>query len=258
MGRIADFTVMVRPLTGVVALAEAVGRSSPRPRTRLPDRRAMRVGYLSLRLQRRRPPCGAGGGTWPRCRPAAVEVLASSSVYETEPVGEVLDQRDFLNACSAGPHGARAGGGCWMRARRSSTSWGASRAAYCHGPRPIERGRAVARGHRALAPTRSRFRNPEGDEPALRARCPCSSWTPISGCTDGAALGNALAALPTRARMVRLAGRRFSDITPLAVTQSRDEEIREQLRGLRVSRSSARPSTPRRFPTTPPSSSTNG
>ena len=28
-----------------------------------------------------------------------VEVLASSSVYETEPVGEVLDQPDFLNAC---------------------------------------------------------------------------------------------------------------------------------------------------------------
>jgi 2-amino-4-hydroxy-6-hydroxymethyldihydropteridine diphosphokinase len=28
-----------------------------------------------------------------------VEVLASSSVYETEPVGEVLDQPDFFNAC---------------------------------------------------------------------------------------------------------------------------------------------------------------
>jgi 2-amino-4-hydroxy-6-hydroxymethyldihydropteridine diphosphokinase len=28
-----------------------------------------------------------------------VEVLASSSVYETEPVGEVPDQRDFYNAC---------------------------------------------------------------------------------------------------------------------------------------------------------------
>lgn len=28
-----------------------------------------------------------------------VEVLASSWVYETEPVGEVLEQRDFLNAC---------------------------------------------------------------------------------------------------------------------------------------------------------------
>jgi 2-amino-4-hydroxy-6-hydroxymethyldihydropteridine diphosphokinase len=28
-----------------------------------------------------------------------VIVVASSSVYETEPVGEVLDQRDFYNAC---------------------------------------------------------------------------------------------------------------------------------------------------------------
>ncbi len=30
-----------------------------------------------------------------------VRVLACSSVYETEPVGLVLDQRDFLNACLA-------------------------------------------------------------------------------------------------------------------------------------------------------------
>jgi 2-amino-4-hydroxy-6-hydroxymethyldihydropteridine diphosphokinase len=29
----------------------------------------------------------------------AVAVTASSSVYETEPVGEVLDQREFFNAC---------------------------------------------------------------------------------------------------------------------------------------------------------------
>jgi 2-amino-4-hydroxy-6-hydroxymethyldihydropteridine diphosphokinase len=28
-----------------------------------------------------------------------IEVKASSSVYETEPVGEVLEQPDFLNAC---------------------------------------------------------------------------------------------------------------------------------------------------------------
>jgi 2-amino-4-hydroxy-6-hydroxymethyldihydropteridine diphosphokinase len=28
-----------------------------------------------------------------------VEVMRSSSVYETEPVGEVLEQREFLNAC---------------------------------------------------------------------------------------------------------------------------------------------------------------
>ena len=35
-----------------------------------------------------------------RALPArGVAVIASSSVYETEPVGEVLDQREFLNAC---------------------------------------------------------------------------------------------------------------------------------------------------------------
>jgi 2-amino-4-hydroxy-6-hydroxymethyldihydropteridine diphosphokinase len=32
-------------------------------------------------------------------RARGLVVLASSSVYETEPVGEVLDQRDFYNAC---------------------------------------------------------------------------------------------------------------------------------------------------------------
>jgi 2-amino-4-hydroxy-6-hydroxymethyldihydropteridine diphosphokinase len=34
-------------------------------------------------------------------RSHGVDVVASSSVYETEPQGEVLDQRDFLNACLA-------------------------------------------------------------------------------------------------------------------------------------------------------------
>jgi 2-amino-4-hydroxy-6-hydroxymethyldihydropteridine diphosphokinase len=32
-------------------------------------------------------------------RTRGIEVLASSSVYETEPVGLVLEQRDFFNAC---------------------------------------------------------------------------------------------------------------------------------------------------------------
>lgn len=31
--------------------------------------------------------------------PAGIEVTASSSVYDTDPVGEVLDQPTFLNAC---------------------------------------------------------------------------------------------------------------------------------------------------------------
>jgi 2-amino-4-hydroxy-6-hydroxymethyldihydropteridine diphosphokinase len=57
-----------------------------------------RVGYLGL---------GSNVGDRRGHLEAAVEalpahgvtVLASSSVYETEPVGEVLDQREFLNAC---------------------------------------------------------------------------------------------------------------------------------------------------------------
>jgi 2-amino-4-hydroxy-6-hydroxymethyldihydropteridine diphosphokinase len=58
----------------------------------------MEVGYLGL---------GSNVGDRRAFLQAAVEelwthdvaVLASSSVYETEPVGEVLDQRAFLNAC---------------------------------------------------------------------------------------------------------------------------------------------------------------
>ena len=58
----------------------------------------MRVGYLGL---------GSNVGDRRANLQAAVEdlwahgvaVLAASSVYETEPVGEVLDQREFFNAC---------------------------------------------------------------------------------------------------------------------------------------------------------------
>jgi len=57
-----------------------------------------RIGYLGL---------GSNVGDRRANLQAAIEdlwahdvaVLASSSVYETEPVGEVLDQRDFFNAC---------------------------------------------------------------------------------------------------------------------------------------------------------------
>ena len=53
------------------------------------------IGYLGL---------GSNVGDRRAHLEAAVEllpvaVLASSSVYETEPVGEVLDQRPFYNAC---------------------------------------------------------------------------------------------------------------------------------------------------------------
>ena len=50
-----------------------------------------------------------------------VKVLASSSVYDTEPVGLVLDQPDFLNACL-----------------RIDTELGRLAGGVRHGPRPID------------------------------------------------------------------------------------------------------------------------
>ena len=59
---------------------------------------AAREGYLGLgsNVGDRRANLQAAADALPR---HGVEVLASSSVYETEPVGEVLDQPDFYNAC---------------------------------------------------------------------------------------------------------------------------------------------------------------
>jgi 2-amino-4-hydroxy-6-hydroxymethyldihydropteridine diphosphokinase len=56
------------------------------------------VGYLGLgsNVGERREQLAAAVAALPR---HGVRVLASSSTYETEPVGEVLDQPDFLNAC---------------------------------------------------------------------------------------------------------------------------------------------------------------
>jgi 2-amino-4-hydroxy-6-hydroxymethyldihydropteridine diphosphokinase len=56
------------------------------------------LGYLGLgsNVGDRRGHLEAAVGELPR---HGVEVLASSSVYETEPVGLVLDQREFFNAC---------------------------------------------------------------------------------------------------------------------------------------------------------------
>ena len=57
-----------------------------------------RIGYLGLgsNVGDRRAQLSAAVEALPR---HGVRVLASSSTYETEPVGEILDQPDFLNAC---------------------------------------------------------------------------------------------------------------------------------------------------------------
>jgi 2-amino-4-hydroxy-6-hydroxymethyldihydropteridine diphosphokinase len=66
-----------------------------------------------------------------------VRVLASSSVYETEPVGLVLDQREFYNACvrvetDHGPEELLAA--CKAVERELGREPGGVR----HGPRPID------------------------------------------------------------------------------------------------------------------------
>jgi 2-amino-4-hydroxy-6-hydroxymethyldihydropteridine diphosphokinase len=60
--------------------------------------RVARVGYLGLgsNVGDRRAHLEQAVEALPE---RGVAVLASSSVYETEPVGELLDQPDFLNAC---------------------------------------------------------------------------------------------------------------------------------------------------------------
>jgi 2-amino-4-hydroxy-6-hydroxymethyldihydropteridine diphosphokinase len=57
-----------------------------------------RIGYLGLgsNVGDRRGLLAAAAAALPA---HGVRVLACSSTYETEPVGEILDQPDFLNAC---------------------------------------------------------------------------------------------------------------------------------------------------------------
>ena len=93
-------------------------------------------GYLGLgsnqgdRLSNLRDACSA-------LRRHGVHVLATSSVYETEPQGEVTDQPDFLNACLAvetelPPEELLAA--CKAVERELGRGKGGPR----HGPRPID------------------------------------------------------------------------------------------------------------------------
>jgi 2-amino-4-hydroxy-6-hydroxymethyldihydropteridine diphosphokinase len=69
-------------------------RSGERPTTRRPKR----IGLLGLgsNLGERRANLQGAVEALP---PTGVDVLASSSVYDTDPIGDVLDQPRFLNAC---------------------------------------------------------------------------------------------------------------------------------------------------------------
>ena len=98
--------------------------------------RPARTGYLSLgsNVGDRRAHLEDAVSALPRHK---VDVLASSSVYETEPIGLVTAQREFLNAClrietALAPEGLL--GACKAVERELGREPGGVR----HGPRPID------------------------------------------------------------------------------------------------------------------------
>jgi 2-amino-4-hydroxy-6-hydroxymethyldihydropteridine diphosphokinase len=122
-----------------------------------------------------------------------VEVLASSSVYETEPVGLVLDQRDFYNAClrietAHGPDELL--DACKAVERTLGRAPGGVR----HGPRPIDVDLLLLDGAREYASDRLTLPHPE----VISRRfvlVPLLELDPGLTLPDGRALSQALDAL---------------------------------------------------------------
>ena len=97
-----------------------------------------------------------------------VQALASSSVYETEPVGEVLDQPAFLNAClrietALGPEALL--DACKAVERALGRAAGGVR----HGPRPVDVD-VLLLGTEAYDVRAAGDPAPRARAPALRAR----------------------------------------------------------------------------------------
>lgn len=164
---------------------------------------ATRLGYLALgsNVGDRRAELEAAVHA---LRPRGVEVLASSSVYETQPVGELPDQRDFLNACLRVRTGLDARallGACKAVERGRGRVAGGPR----HGPRTIDvdlllLGDIVLRDERLTLP-----------HDQVRGRrfvlVPLLELDPGLALPDGTRLDAALAALgPGSGQAVRIAG----------------------------------------------------
>ena len=161
----------------------------------------MGVGYLSLgsNVGDRRAALKAAVAALPR---HGVEVLASSSVYETEPVGEVLEQRDFLNACvrvrtALEPEALL--DACKTVERELGREPGGVR----HGPRPIDVD-VLLLGDTAHCSDSLALPHPEVTSRRF-VLVPLLELDPELRLPDGAALRDALAALPP-GQDVRLAG----------------------------------------------------
>jgi 2-amino-4-hydroxy-6-hydroxymethyldihydropteridine diphosphokinase len=132
-----------------------------------------------------------------------VNVVASSSVYETEPVGLVLDQREFYNACLSietdhGPDELLSA--CKDVERALGREPGGRR----HGPRPIDVDVLMLD---ALEYSSDRLTLPHPEVTSRRfVIVPLLELDPDLALPDGTSLANALAALGGDGQEVRRAG----------------------------------------------------
>jgi 2-amino-4-hydroxy-6-hydroxymethyldihydropteridine diphosphokinase len=132
-----------------------------------------------------------------------VTVLAASSVYDTEPVGEVLDQPEFLNAClrietELGPEELL--DACKAVERDLGREPGGPR----HGPRPIDVDVLLLDD---LTHASERLCLPHPEAASRRfVLVPLLELDPDLATPDGTRLAEALAALPEGEQAVRLAG----------------------------------------------------
>lgn len=96
----------------------------------------MRIGYLGLgsNVGDRRANLQAAVAALPA---HGVEVLASSSTYDTDPVGEILEQPQFLNACLRVRTGLDPET-LLDRCKAVERDLGRGAAGPRHGPRPID------------------------------------------------------------------------------------------------------------------------
>jgi 2-amino-4-hydroxy-6-hydroxymethyldihydropteridine diphosphokinase len=132
-----------------------------------------------------------------------VDVLASSSVYETEPVGLVLDQREFYNACvrvetEFGPEELL------DACKTVERSLGRVAGGVRHGPRPIDVD-VLLLGDVRFSSDRLTLPHPEVTSRRF-VLVPLLELDPGLTLPDGRALADALAALGGKGQEVRLAG----------------------------------------------------
>ena len=160
-----------------------------------------RIGYLGLgsNVGDRRVQLRAAIDALPA---HGVRVLASSSTYETEPVGEILDQPDFLNAClriatAHDPEGLL--DACKAVERELGREHGPH--VRRHAPRPIDVD-VLLLGEEAYASERLRLPHPEVASRRF-VLIPLLELDPELTMSDGTRLADALARLDPAVRVGR-------------------------------------------------------